>query len=176
LTNSVNISCDETLFEKTKRVLTMTHIYHLCIAQRHVLIPILIKFVKFLPHLITLKLQSLPPYQTAKLPLRELLVFFSRKNNSEITKLYLEEMNDIREFSFLWKLCPHLMDFKVDRINDIDIDLFLRTVLEENNDSNSIRSLCFHASVADRLIKYEQLCHFTTKRELDNIYLQRKLL
>jgi hypothetical protein len=60
---------------------------------------------------------------------------FSIKNPSHINKVYLQGINDIEEFYFILELGPHMKYFKVQRINNMDIQLFVRTSLKKINDS-----------------------------------------
>jgi hypothetical protein len=104
------------------------------------------------------------------------LRFISNKN--KITNFYLEKMDQIEEIYFLIKLCPRMKYLKVDFINNMDIQLFVKTILMKiNNDRNQyLRSLCLHIPIEhDRIIqKLKEIHHFTIQRISDNIYLEWK--
>ena len=72
-------------------------------------------------------------------------------------------MSTIEEIYFLIKLCPRMEYLKIDSINNIDYQLFIRDILMKiNNDCNQyLRSLCIHIPTADdeiieKLDKYDQ--------------------
>ncbi|CAM4824995.1 unnamed protein product [Rotaria magnacalcarata] len=59
LANFVTSSYGEILFEKTRRVLTITQIYHLIIIEKYSSVHVLIQLISLLPDLITFKIRSL---------------------------------------------------------------------------------------------------------------------
>ncbi len=184
LTNFLIISYDEMLFEKTKHVLSITQIYHLDICQKNVLTYVLIKLMSLLPDLIRLKLHSSPLGDMTELSVEELYDFCSIIIDSKIQRVHLEEMNDMQDFDCI-RIYPHMMYLKVKRLNNMNIQFFLRTISKkiDGTHNSSLRSLCFHLPVADnqmikkleQMIEYEQLLiQFTIKCVRGNICLQWK--
>jgi hypothetical protein len=165
------------IFDEIKRVLSITQIFHLNIIEKQISTHILIKLIILLSDLITLKLHSL---LLDKFTEEELRIISKMKFQSKITNVYLEQINNIKEFNRISLLCPRMIHFKVKYIN-----LFLRTIFIEinHNDNYYLRSLCFHSPLADdqmvekldKMIHLEKLlCDYTIKRVCENIYLQWK--
>ncbi|CAF1495928.1 unnamed protein product, partial [Rotaria sordida] len=165
-------------------LLAVTQIYHLEISKKTICSEILIDIIYKLFALDTLKITSLILALSRYSSIEDKkLHFVSNKNN--IKKVYLEKMSKIEEIYFLIKLCPRMIHLKVDFINDMNIELFIKNILKKlNHDCNQyLRSLCIHNSTAnDKIIqKLEEMInrdkllhHFTIKYIADNIYLQWK--
>ncbi len=105
--------------------------------------------------------------------------------NNRIKKVYLEKFNDIEEIYFLIKLCPRMIYLKVDGINNMDMELFLRNILEKIKQecNEHFRLLCFRIPAVDdqlirkldKMISLEKLIlDYTIKRVVECIYLQWK--
>ncbi|CAF1543108.1 unnamed protein product, partial [Rotaria sordida] len=86
------------------------------------------------------------------------------KKRSKITKVYLEQINNVKQLNVIFKLCPSMKYFKK---------------IKYNNDHHP-NSLCLNISTADdkiledikETIKYENLPPpFIIKRILDNVCL-----
>ncbi|CAF1350509.1 unnamed protein product [Rotaria sordida] len=185
LTNSLTFSYDEILFEKINRVLAITQIYHLIIIDKHSSIHMLIDIISSLPKLITFKLHSISSDDRTSYTIKEFNTVCSINVRSKITKVYIEELNNIDEFHCITMLCPCIKYYKVKHLNNMNIQLFLRTILENLNKIciHYIRSLYFHVPVANdqmienlqQMIKYEQpFLQLTIKRIVDDICLQWK--
>jgi hypothetical protein len=169
--------------KEIERVLTITQIYHLEILEKKISIPVLIQVVNLLPDITALKIHSLSTDETQELTVKELFIVCSMEETSKITKVYLEEIGNVQELDFLFKLCPYMEYFKVGCINAMDIQSFLRTIFKKINHNNNhhLRSLCFHVPTAndqiveniEEMIRCEQLL-LKFKRTLDSIYLQWK--
>ncbi|CAF3421871.1 unnamed protein product [Rotaria sp. Silwood1] len=165
-------------------LLAMTQIYHLEISKKTIYSDILIEIIYKLSALDTLKITSLILSQSRCLFIENKnLRLVSNKNN--IKKVYLEKMLTMEEVYFLIRLCPRMTYLKIDFINDMNIELFVKDILKKiNNDCNQyLRSLCIHNPTADddiiqkleEMINREKLLHhFTIKCIADNIYLQWK--
>ncbi|CAF4388415.1 unnamed protein product [Rotaria sp. Silwood2] len=180
--NDLNLLFVKILVEKTKRVLTITQIYHLIIIEKHASSCVLIQLIDLLPDLISLKIHSLSLEQTNDLDNIGLYSVHVR-NQRQITAIYLEEINDIDDFYFILVVCPHMKYFKVERLNNMNIHFVLRRILKgiKNHHTDSIRSLCFNVPAADdrtiedlqeMIIKEQLLIQFTIRRLVDSIYLQ----
>jgi hypothetical protein len=173
------------IFDETKRILTIKKIFHLDIVEKHISDHILTQLIKLLPDLITLKLHSLSLDEERESDDKNCSTDRSMKTGSKITKVYFEQMYDIKQFNYIWSLCPRMIHFKVKCINYMDMNLFLRTILNKINDSDNyyLRSLCFHLPQTndqmiknlEEIIKHQKLLlHFTIRCLFDNIYLQWK--
>ncbi|CAF3010006.1 unnamed protein product [Rotaria sp. Silwood2] len=184
-TNFLTWSYDEMIFEQIKRVLTITQIYHLIIIEKHSSVHVLIQLISLLPDLITFKIRSLSSDDRTRFTVRELCRLGSIKCQSKTTKVCIEEINDIDDFNFISVVCPYMKYCEMKRLNNMNIELFLRIILKEINNRSFcfIRLLCFHEPTVDdqmienleKMINYEQLLlQFTIKRISDNIYLQWK--
>jgi hypothetical protein len=154
-------------------ILPIIKIYHLKICMQ-ISNDLLIKILPSFIYLDSLTLSSL---------------FLSRnfdKNKTiqcdSITKIYLEIFNDINELNFLMKISPQMIYLKIHRINNINIQTFLRYILRKiQNESNIyLRLLSIRVSTIDdkiiaqliQMINSEKLLsNYTIKRCLDHIYL-----
>jgi hypothetical protein len=165
-------------------VLNLQRIYHLEIAH-DIFIGMLIQITDALPELISLKIHSLLLHEPRKLCAGEVDILRSMKDTSKITDVYLEKVVEIHEVYYLMGLCPCIRYLKVGCIDKMDVERFLRNILEKINlKSNAyLRLLCFHIRTADDEVikKLEQIIHdenllidYTIKRELDDIYLKWK--
>jgi hypothetical protein len=101
----------------------------------------------------------------------ELLSLLIWKN--QIIKVYFKKMIKIEEIYFLLKLCPRLTDLKVDSLNNINIQLFLRCILTQIS-HYQLQLLCFLVQAADEKIIEKLILDLTIQRILDEIYLQWK--
>ena len=111
-------------------------------------------------------------------------MFNEREKESELPKFISEEISDVQQLNFLFILCPYMEYFRVECINTMDIQLFIRAIfkkIDQNYDHRHLRSLCINVSTTDdqiienieKMIKYEKLIsHFMVKRLEDAIYLQ----
>jgi hypothetical protein len=184
--NIVNMSSTKwhpALIRNIRRVLSIEQIYHLEITEQTIFIGSLIRTINLLPELNTLKVHSLSLDQPRELCAEEIEILASTANTSKITKVYLEVIGDIKEVYFLMKLCPFLTYLQLRGTSfNMSITLLLRTILQKIKYEH-FRSLCFSARAADdNMIKnLEQwinseklLLDYTTKRVLNNIYLQWK--
>ncbi|CAF3831795.1 unnamed protein product [Rotaria sp. Silwood1] len=165
-------------------ILTITQIYHLEISEPNICSTELIELIDQLPVLDSLKIFSLKLLESIFAAFYEHKLYLAAKKNN-ITKVYLIKMNTIEEIYFLIKLCPRMTYLKVNLINNIDYEVFLKDLLMKiNNDDNQyLRLLCLYIPTANNeminklqnMINRKKLLHrFTIKLEYDNIYLQWK--
>ncbi|CAF0991797.1 unnamed protein product [Rotaria sordida] len=158
-------------------ILSITQIYHLKISEENICCT---KLIDKLPSLYSLKIFSLK--------LLELIFadFYEHKlhlvaNNNNITKVYLFKMNTIEEVYFLIRLCPDIAYLKVNFINNIDYEVFLKDLLMKINNAGNqyLHLLCLYIPTANNemisklqdMINREKLLHrFIIKLEFDNMY------
>ncbi|CAF1515247.1 unnamed protein product, partial [Adineta steineri] len=72
-------------------------------------------------------------------------------NKNVITKVYLENINGIEEVYFLMKLCPRIKFLKINLVNEINYELYLKNILTKikQNSNKYLRSLCLYNPMAD---------------------------
>jgi hypothetical protein len=101
----------------------------------------------------------------------------------KITKIYLEEMNDIEEVDFLMFLSHPLNYLQINSLPNINIESFICEILIRIKDgyNEDLRLLCLRIPTADdqlieklkEMIDSKQgLVDYTIKRVTDKIYLQ----
>jgi hypothetical protein len=129
----------------------------------------------FISSLLISQPRSLSSYE------RTLLTKISSINR--ITKVNLGEMNDLEEVYFLIELCPHLIYLRVDNLHQMDIELFVRLILNKmiTKYPHQLRLLSFTIPAADdpmikrlnKMINEEKLLlDYSIKRVLNHIYIQ----
>jgi len=103
---------DDIESDDIKRSLTIAQIYHMEISQEKIFIGTLIQAIHLLSELDTLKIHSLLLDQPRYLCFEEMIIFCTTEDTSKITKVYLEEINDINDIHFLMGLCPYMTYLK----------------------------------------------------------------
>jgi hypothetical protein len=94
-------------------------------------------------------------------------------------------MVEITDIYFLMELCPYMNYLKIGFINDMDVELFVRQMLNIINSEHNqyLRLLCFCVPAADdkiirkleKMINTEKLIvDYSIKRVCNRIYLQWK--
>ena len=181
-----SIECQQLITIHIRRALTVAQFYHLEIPEKKIFIGALIKAVDLLSELNSLKIHSLLLEQPKNLcEEEEGDILLSRENKSKITKVYLEKMIEITDIYSLMILCPYMEYLKVGCINNMDVQLFVREMLNKINFERNqyLRLLCFHVPAADyqiikkleKMINTEKLIvDYSFKRVCDNIYLKWK--
>jgi hypothetical protein len=164
---------DRLKFIAIKRALKIAQIYYLEIIEEKISIEKLIKIIELLPDLHTLRIYSLSLHQSKTL-------FSKTKNTGNITKVCLEQLNSVNDIDFLMTLCPAMIYFKVDHIENITTEFYLRFILKKI-DHRSLRSLSFnHPTADDQLVKHLEnmiinenlLVNYSIKRLFNQISLQ----
>ncbi|CAF3442224.1 unnamed protein product [Rotaria socialis] len=164
-------------------ILTVGQIYHLEVSK--VCSNTFIEIINLLPKLDSLKISSLSLKQSSCLSVDETELHIVISNKNQITKVNLETITNIEEVNFFLELCPHIIYLKVDFINNIDMELFVRHILIKITTicNHQLRLLCFCKSAADdQMIKTLQtmiyseklLLDYTIKRIVNSIYLEWK--
>ncbi|CAF1531854.1 unnamed protein product, partial [Adineta steineri] len=156
-------------------ILAMTQIYHLEISK-HISSDMLLYLIHKFSAIDSLKISSL------YIDEQNIRVV---SNKNVITKVYLENINGIEEVYFLMRLCPRMKFLKINLVNKINYELYLKNILTKikQNSNKNLRSLCLYNSTADnkmveklqKMIDQEKLLRqYTIKCELNNIYLKWK--
>ncbi len=141
----------ELLITDIKNVLGVTQIHHLEILEEKFCFDILMQITNSLPQVTTMKIHSLSLDQARDSETDELIVFPSTESFNQIKKVYLEKMFTIEEVYSLMKLCPYMSYLKIDSLDNMKVDVFIRNVLKKiNHDSNQhLRLLCFRVPASD---------------------------
>ena len=141
----------------------------------------LIDITYALSELDSLKIHSLALSTTKSLSGKELVRRFML-NENKTTKVCLENMIKMEDVYFLIKFCPRMNYLQINSINNMDVKLFVRDILNKINYycHHYLHSLCFCIPTADdnmvielkEMIDSEKLLfHYSIKREHDRIYL-----
>jgi hypothetical protein len=172
------------LLNQIKRILNFTQIYHLNIEQK-IADETLMQIIHLLPDLISLKLNSLSFYQTPLFLKRKFPTASASEHAKNIKYVYLDKTFTNQDAYFLMSFCPQMEYFNVECIQNINIQTFLRDILNEINQNHyeCLRLLCIYITTADeqmikqldQMISDEKLLlDYTIHRELYNIYLKWK--
>ncbi len=172
------------LLTYVKRVLNITQIYHLDIRQG-ISIDRLMQIIHLLPDLITLKITSLSFYRSFILDGQVFPTTCSIEHARTIKNVSMENTKKMEEIYFLISFCPHMEYLNVECIKDMNVELFVRDILNKinNNHHKHLRLLCIYDTKADdemikrlnKMIDDEKLLlNYRIHRELYNIYLQWK--
>ncbi|CAF0872427.1 unnamed protein product [Adineta steineri] len=159
-------------------ILAATQIYHLEISE-NISSDLLLNLIFKLSVIDSLKISSLTLSYSDEQNIRVV------SNKNVITKVYLENINGIEEVYFLMRLCPRMKYLKVNLINEINYELYLKNILTKikQNSNKYLRSLCLYNPTADnkmveklqKMINQKKLlCQYTIKCEHNNIYLKWK--
>ena len=174
---------DRLKFVAIKRALKIAQIYHLIITRENISIAILIQTIQLLPDLQTLTIYSLSLDPYRPFSSKELRKFSRTKNNGKMTKVSLQRLNSVNDIDFLMALCPALIYFKIDHIENMTIAFCLRFILKkiDGDGYRSLRLLSFSHPTADdqqvkdleKMIANEHLLdNYSIKRVSNEIRLQ----
>jgi hypothetical protein len=163
-------------------ILNVTNIYHLTNFGK-IFAGMLSNILWQLRQLDSLFIASLLISQPRSLSSYERTLLAKISSINRITKVNLGEMNDIEEVYFLIELCPHLIYLRVENLHQMDIELFVRLILNKmiTKYPHQLRLLSFNVPAADdpmikrlnKMIDDEKLLlNYSIKRVLNHIYLQ----
>ncbi len=166
------------------RIVKVAHIFHSEIHEE-VSVSALVDVLLYLFSFDSLYISSLLLSNSNELPDEKARLLTHIIENNRITKVYLRKLNDIEEIYFLIKLCPRMIYLKVDGINNMDMELFLKNILKKIKQecNEHFRLFGFRIPTADdqviqkldEMITSEKLIlDYTIKRLLESIYLQWK--
>ena len=116
----------------------------------------LIQAIDILSELKSLKIHSLSLDQPRELSEDEVDILLSTEYSSKITNVCLSEMIKIQEVYFLMQLCPYMNYFKLDCIKNMNIESFLRDIINKITSERNqyLRLLCVKVPDADdKMIK-----------------------
>ncbi|CAF1329204.1 unnamed protein product [Rotaria sordida] len=166
------------------RIRTIAKVYHLEI-NGEIFLRTLLDILLLLPQLHSLKISSLVLPRRTYLTEYEAEILSFISNDNKIKELCLDEIVNVNELHFLIRLCHYMNYFQINSINNIDVELFVRTVLMEMkvNYNHQLRSLYFHVPLVndeiirklEKMINSEKLLlDYTIKYVFDKIYLEWK--
>ncbi|CAF4092277.1 unnamed protein product, partial [Adineta steineri] len=158
------------------RVLNFTQIYHLEITKENLFIGLLLQITNCLLELRSLKIHSLLLLEddSRDLNLKEISILYSIHLTSQIKKIYLRNLTNIKQIDFLMKFSPYLSFLKIDYLHNLDIPSILRQI-----NHTYLNSLCFYVPTADdkminnlnKIISHEKLLfNYKTIRQNENIF------
>lgn len=173
-----------TIHDYINYILPVMQIDHLYI-QGQIFIVKLGEILCLLPELDSLKLYTISFSYPRSVTDEELSAVYYLTNKNKITKVCLGKICQIEEAYIFIALCPLIQQLQIDCLYEIDVELFVRSLLIEikNRSIQTLRLLCFRVSTADddmiqkleKMIKSENLLFdFTIKRVMDKIYVQWK--
>ncbi|CAF1433326.1 unnamed protein product [Rotaria sp. Silwood1] len=165
---------------------SITSIYHLEFCQTEIFIGSLMRIIRMLPNLDSLKIWSVLLPQSTCLSIKDRKFLRHIKYTNKITKVYLEKnLTKFEEVLFIIDLFPRMKYLQVSCTSFINIQLFIQAILIKirNKSKRYHRLLAFCISTAsDEMVKTLQkmidcqklLFNYTIKRVYDTIYLQWK--
>ncbi|CAF2103335.1 unnamed protein product [Rotaria magnacalcarata] len=194
LSKSIRLSLDETCPERwTKTIfiedyirhaLNLTQIYHLEI-NAQIFSGKLMKILRLLPEVNTLKISSLSISQSESLFNEDIEFLDFLSNEKQITKICFKNMKDMNQIQMLALICSHVSHLEINCINYKHAELLTGLILTQiQSVSNSLlRLLCFRIREAhdDMILELEKMIDtenlrfdFTIKHLMDKIYIQWK--
>ncbi|CAF4079629.1 unnamed protein product, partial [Adineta steineri] len=171
-------------FDKIEWIIDIATIYHLEICE-NVFIGAIIDFMNLSSSLDSLKLSSIILPITTLLSSEELDEINLTVEYNKITKVYLEKMKKFDDVLFLIDLFPKLKYLQIGCTSDIDINLFVQTILMKihNKVNSNLHLLAISIPAADDSMMEKiqtfidlkgLLSHYTIKRTNDTIFLRMK--
>jgi hypothetical protein len=169
------------LIDKLSPILVRTQFTSLNITGSMMFPNMIIELIHLLPNLDLLSVSYLSLSQSDCLSIEDTdMTLYDNK----IQKVRIEKMNEIDEVHFFINLCPRMEYFEIGIVNDVKLELVIRTILTKNTHQNRhFCSLCFDIRNANddmvqrlqTLIKLEKLLYnYSIKRTGDQIYLKWK--
>jgi hypothetical protein len=143
------------------------------------------KILYYLPELDTLRIHSLSFSKTDYVSYEELDNLIVLLSKNQITKLYLEKMNEIEEIYLLMLAFSHINYLQIKCVNYMETELLVKFILTlmKNEPYHLLRLLCLSIPTADDkmvrkleaiiIVEY-LLSNLTIKRVVDNIYMYWK--
>ncbi|CAF0975714.1 unnamed protein product [Adineta steineri] len=163
------------------RILNFTQIHHLEITKENLFIGLLLQITNYLLELRSLKVHSLSLEDDSRdLNLKEISILYSIHLTSQIKKIYLRNLTNIKQIDFLMKFSPYLSFLKIDYLHNLDIPSILRQI-----NHTYLNSLCFYVPTADdkminnlnKIISLEKLLfNYKIIRQNEHIFFNWNLL
>lgn len=177
---------EDVISRQIERILTINQIYDLEILQENLTIFELFQRINRLLDVTMLKIHSLSIEETDELTVQQLLMLCSiKRRKNQITKVFIEKMNDIKILDFIFILCPFIEYLKCGFQEDQNILYFIQMIFKTINYHKNphFHSLCFYIKkINDQLIENikqmiddEKLFNdFNIERDTNNVYIQWK--
>lgn len=157
---------NQLFLDKFKSAFVDIHFTHLNINCENICINMLLKIIRSLPYLNSLKVSSLPIIQSDWLSVNHGKILHSTLINNKITQVSLQNINDIEQVYFILYLCHRMQYFQLDVPKDMDLNVLVRFVLKESTiNTRSLDSFCLFTPNANeytidqlkKMIKSEKL-------------------
>jgi len=116
----------------------------------NICINILLKIIRLLPYLNSLKASCLPIIQSGWLLANHVKIFSSKLVKNKITKVSLENINNIEQVYFILYLCHRMEYFQLNVPKDMDLNELARFILKTSAiHTRFLNSLCLTTSNAN---------------------------
>ena len=162
--------CVKSLHENINWIRDTTRIYHLELPKKQISISTLFDFINFLPDLHSLQFWSLLLAKQKRLSAKEIKFRHDMKTYNKITKIYIENLMNLKEIFLLIDLFPQMKYLQINWPSDIKIETFIRInllkILKKSSDE-----FCSLGLIID--LK-KLLYNYTIKRIGETIYLKWK--
>jgi hypothetical protein len=143
----------------------------------------LLKIIRLLPYLNSLKVSCLPIIQSDWLFINHGKILSSTLIDNKITEVSLENINDIEQVYFILYLCHRMQYLQLNVPKDMDLNVLVRFVLKKSAiHTRFLNCLSLYTPNVNeytidqlqKMIKSEKLrFNFNIKRICNNILLQR---
>ncbi len=160
-------------------IFTVFQITHLIIECRNIPIQALIPILHLSPNLNSLKIQSLSLLKLESLSKTEVETrdLVSKKNN--ITKINIEQINELAEVQCLIELCPRMQYFQFGCFDKIDLKSLVKSILMQTTHIiTELRTLCLiNKDLNDKMVKdlQEMINRGQWFRNYTSIYIDEKI-
>lgn len=139
--NSTNRE-NKLFLDKFQSAFVDIHFTHLNINCENIYIKMLLKIIRLLPYLTSLKVSSLPIIPSDWFSINHGKIHSSTLINNKITKVSLQNINNIEQIYFILNLCHRMQYFQFNVPKDMDLNVLVRFVLKESAiNTRSLHSL-----------------------------------
>ncbi len=172
-----DVDNDQSFFDILGPILVTAQMTCLKIVRRKIFIGTLINLIRYLPNLHSLIVSSLSMIHPRCLSVDEATALRFVSQNNKITRVNLQQMNDLAQVQFLLELCPRIEYLEVDCTNVVYPEDVIRFILMKNiKYIPNLSSLClkilpkktdlvYHLK---RMIDFEQLHQNYTIQQTEN--------
>jgi hypothetical protein len=140
--NSTNRE-NQFFLDKFKSAFIAVHFTHLNINCENIHVNMLLKIIRLLPYLKSLKVSSLPIIKSDWFFDNHGKIHSSTLINNKITEVSLEKINDIEQVYFILYLCHRMEHLQLDVPKDMDLHMLVRFILKKPAiNTRFLNSLC----------------------------------
>jgi hypothetical protein len=172
-----DVDNDQSFFDALGPILLTAQIRCLKITCRKIFIGTLIDLIRYLPNLHSLIVTYLAMVDPRCLLVEEATTLRFVSQNNKITRVNLQQMNDLAQVQFLLELCPRIEYLEVDCTNVVYPEDVIRFILMKNiKYIPNLSSLCLKIRPTKtdlvyhlkRMIDFEQLHQNYTIQQTEN--------